>query len=1740
MLKSFYKYIAEELILGFFKEKSISKGSRFYLIIENDEYREGLLLALKELSSPIVLSDIYEGSGTILEEEYYETYCIEINPTAPKIIIGYDKTATEDYLTTMRNAIGVKDTRFENFGLLYILSDRGLSSIVTASQDLQGSGSALHSQVIVENIQRKVDTRISKDFEAMYIKSYLKRIAEYIEDGTCTLFEFKSVLNVLQKGELKEYFSELGFFYDNRIYENSFNSVQSNEMFSSIETNQELFLRVNNAMTIDDKDYKEKELCKFLDERLMKRIIKSQDWKSEIKYQDILDSKERKYATANLELVNVELSTPSAFVELISSQKGNNKRSSNFIIICDQSNSETQFVKLKFNKSVKFDSLNKDVQLNGSNLIFKVSDRIIKETVGENDNCHDFSFLKMDIRSDFFAGIDGKFTISKRGEIVVNIPEGCETLLFGRGEQKIGLPLNRELRWDDTYTLQIQLEELGEEDKVFFSLILGDRVYKIILKLAASKAIPPMSPDLIFNSIWEGNKTYNGISNNDSNFFKIRFLDSEYPIVSYFREYLNLERQFIDENAFYIIESSNSITGNRLYESADLDLPNDVKDSLSAIYKYYSDKNTVPSLVYINDELELLYIKYWSSVKNQISNISTNRALSKEEHALTKIGVVEGLDKIYLSPFHPIMIAYMLEFKQAYDKDGKQSSLMRLLSPFYLIPYLSFKDIIYRPYCDSSFEKVKNWLCYETVNSKPQERVNNITKEMVKSKMFQFTKHFSYLFQDKDCPIIISSIGFKDDTNIIIGVIEYIKRCRKDNNYQKIEIHEYVTDLMEETFFERLNRLNNIDSILRELQKHHVTIELAGEYTSHEIIHHLFTRVSFYKHLLNKDQEIGYCHIAFYQMDTDGNYINPASDSMRVEMSLRGLISVPSTYSSDNSYDIGFGTKDLQEQNSGYIYPMAICMNNLYANEKNNGANLYHNNTAIIKRYKFSDASFLDEIYRKANWVTFLNPEVDINFFYQQDVYVVHYTDQYTINAKYDSITVTKHVKQYENMLRKPYEKYSLPGFFFSRFNRTMMNYFNCLNGSWMLGIVNKTEDQIREKMSVVASCIAMLRFMRRVSNVIWIPISLEEILRVTGSIGLQLNHIFTKKMLEVKGVLSDDLLMLGLDLSSSEGIKLYMYPVEVKISKNKISSQKGMQQVSQTYSQIKEHLFGELTFIKKIYRTFFASQLLTSAEKLRANGLIEEVTYDQIESCRYDLLNLNYSLEETLPVPEMGHAALVSFLGSASHSIETINDGGIAICHIAFSQVEAFQFVADPENDHLCFLESAEISVTSVLADVTIAKELEFTRPQNGDPDIEIYDQQLENISSEDDSINLPPSIQYQLNTDESRDLVAEPSSQRGVKIHFGSVSNSSREIYFEPNNTKKVSHPNLGIIGTMGTGKTQFARSVIAQLSKEGVHNVNQSPIGVLVFDYKGDYKDKEFLDAANGHPYRSNYPFNPLKLVITDDVVDMNLPAITADRISDSFAKAYGLGLKQQSNIKQVIIATYADAGIFKDPTTWTNTPPTMEQVIEKYFDLYDANDKAYALFDKLRDYTIFTPDSRCCVSLFEWLNCVRVIDLTLYPDDTKKVIVSLILDLFYAEMKQLGASEQVEGYRELRAMLMVDEAHQFMKKDFNSFRNIISEGRMFGVGMILSTQNISDFKSSKEDYSLFILSWVIHHVNSISRSEVSSIFGANDSNSEHYMSYINKAKIFESICKIGSRVESLRDLPFFELIKRDERF
>ena len=104
------------------------------------------------------------------------------------------------------------------------------------------------------------------------------------------------------------------------------------------------------------------------------------------------------------------------------------------------------------------------------------------------------------------------------------------------------------------------------------------------------------------------------------------------------------------------------------------------------------------------------------------------------------------------------------------------------------------------------------------------------------------------------------------------------------------------------------------------------------------------------------------------------------------------------------------------------------------------------------------------------------------------------------------------------------------------------------------------------------------------------------------------------------------------------------------------------------------------------------------------------------------------------------------------------------------------------------------------------------------------------------------------------------------GMQVLFGTNEQDAKAVVWMPNDTSQLFHTNTGIIGTMGTGKTQFTKSLITQLYKEQKNNVDGMNLGILIFDYKGDYNESktDFVEATNATIYKPyQLPFNPLAL-------------------------------------------------------------------------------------------------------------------------------------------------------------------------------------------------------------------------------------------------------------------------------------
>lgn len=394
---------------------------------------------------------------------------------------------------------------------------------------------------------------------------------------------------------------------------------------------------------------------------------------------------------------------------------------------------------------------------------------------------------------------------------------------------------------------------------------------------------------------------------------------------------------------------------------------------------------------------------------------------------------------------------------------------------------------------------------------------------------------------------------------------------------------------------------------------------------------------------------------------------------------------------------------------------------------------------------------------------------------------------------------------------------------------------------------------------------------------------------------------------------------------------------------------------------------------------------------------------------------------------------------------------------------------------------------------------------------------------------------------TGEKIDKLIHLKEKGSMQIVFG-VKEDGEQVIWRPNDTNQTVNFNMGIIGTMGTGKTQFTKSLITQLKRQWKDNYDGSPINMLIFDYKGDYNisKPEFINAVNAEvtrPYKME--FNPFAIYQTENFTPL-LPTHIANGFIDTLNKICSLGIKQKEYIIQCIMDAYHEAGIDEeDPNTWDRVAPTFDQVYKKFSARSDANDSLTAVMNKINRFHVFEKDPMKAKPFSKMMKGVRVIDISGYEKDMQDLVVAITLDQFYSYMYSLGSSKTDGRYRQITNLILVDEADGIMSRKFDTLKNILKEGREFGVGVILSTQLLSHFGTGTDVYSSYIFTWIIHRVNDLSAKDISMLLGDREKGDTNAVDYsrIKELVKHQSMVKImDAKPAIIQDLPFWELLQQ----
>jgi hypothetical protein len=367
---------------------------------------------------------------------------------------------------------------------------------------------------------------------------------------------------------------------------------------------------------------------------------------------------------------------------------------------------------------------------------------------------------------------------------------------------------------------------------------------------------------------------------------------------------------------------------------------------------------------------------------------------------------------------------------------------------------------------------------------------------------------------------------------------------------------------------------------------------------------------------------------------------------------------------------------------------------------------------------------------------------------------------------------------------------------------------------------------------------------------------------------------------------------------------------------------------------------------------------------------------------------------------------------------------------------------------------------------------------------------------------------------------------------VHFevGSTIHgfTSTPAVFQPGNTS-LNHLNIGIVGDLGTGKTQLVQSLLYQLVRNPGENRGTRP-NILIFDYKRDYSKPEFVGRTGARVVKPHQ----LPLNLFEPPVGALGGTGWLERAKffcDVLEKLYtGIGPVQRVRIRESVKKAY------KASLEAGRGSPTLSEVFETYSKENEV-DSPYSIMSELVDGEYFVASSSQTMPFRDFISGITVIDLASVGQDdrTKNMLVVIFLNLFYEHMLQiekkpfLGTSPQT---RFIDTMILVDEADNIMKFEFDVLKKVLLQGREFGVGVLLASQYLSHFRTRHENYTEPLLTWFIHKVPNLSVRDLEGIGIAGAT-----LDTVNKVKLLrphECLYKTaGIDHAFIRGTPFYEL-------
>lgn len=1656
MSNQFYDYLSSKL-LNYFDENNLLRGDRFFISFNEDQHVEYFYESLKKIgSSEFSCSDfsyIHEVS-----KKKYETFSIEINGI--KLVVSESLSINDNYLVTLRNKVTSQKGDWENTALLIICKD-SIDSINKGMKDLQKKGMPLNIKSISNNLEEEIESRDFDEVDKAIVNFALDILEEDIFQTT--LWDYETILSIINNGAVSdEDLRELHLFKDEQLNPD----LSPKNMEERLIDNHKVFDDVNKLVIFDERD-KLKKMFTTPGVKLLSRDDWYQaKWKEVKKYKDAYDK--LKKPLNYIESQNKKSENGLTFWERPNSFSGRDGQRTRHIIVFNENSSSEVSLKFSFDRTLKPKYVHDDskdiCEARGKSLFINFSVDSNEPTFkwvrykhrDQNNSNYLFRIAVLNIAPEMIESIKSRYKVNKK-EIEVTIDDDSFDIEFGvESSEKNYLNIDNEgetvYLYDNLHITISEESPIWVNEKFKFNLYYKNNSIPFLVR---QKHDPPNPRKSYF--IWnlkrknQENFIFNGKTVvQDVNSFAL------YPK---FKEYLKMEEEIIEKRIFY---AKRNIDGS--LQKEDVSYSKDLEDAYLDILNYYHDYDNslidnLPSLFYLNDELKEKYEKFIDIFNKEISEIEPSSILSdlKDKKDLLKLGRIDEDNKIMYTPLSPLNIAYQLEIDKQCKNEDFPINISERLVPNNLIPYIYSDngDELFRPiYQDDAQE----WIIYKKSEQVSIGTTNVFISDVVHEKLTQFVKHFSYLFSfNSTTPIKINLVNIKDDKKVVKGIFDFVRSRLPDKlktkNVIPVEINIYGGS--EKTYFDELFDCQSVTQLDEEfgIKERHLKSNM---FDAIDIIHMVQDNISYYKHQSKNGYE--YAHISFFKVESQNDTsVEDNMDKVETGLSLNGLLSSVSSTARKSGYRLGFGTKNILNDDN-LLVKTVINLNELAENSQKGGKGSYSKKLSISTVVEL-DGDNIEELTEKSHWVTFIEPTFGLEYFdtFDDDLIIIHYSDQYSSSNKYDTITVTNKSTQYEEIIRDFLRSKNVK--FSNEINKELndvIKIFNAINGEWLLRIISNSEIHYdREKLSIISAikyCLAILDH----EDIVWIPVSMEEILRIAKNVKLNRSEGIFAELL--KGSYSDDLLFIGVKFNDCDKIEVIFYPIEVKIGQNKSGTmKKGKNQLENTYKLLKTQLRKinneDSEFICKFNRNFFIQLLLSNQQKLVVNHIWDEKGFDRIDDVKDKLLNDDYEIIFGLE-DYVGIGSLFSFKEDSHHG-HIYKEGNKQVIELPKDYAYPSLIAPIEEIHNKIQSDNTDIHAGTLLSRMDIS-DIMTGNDILGDLDDDVEIQEDNEDSDDIDEINdeltgdiVPDEVEeIEEEENDSNDEIesneGDDKSSSNVRALIGTQKGYPHKVYWE------FGHPDLGnrhmsIQGKSGQGKSYFIQRMLKELSNQGIPSI--------IIDYTDGFKQsklepefkKSLEDRIVQHKVLFNkFPLNPFKKYLIEDDEEFvpELDYNVAGRFKNIVNNVYNFGDQQQMAIYNAALTGISKYGDEMDLTKFK------EELIKQ--DSPQANSTLNKLTQFL-DINPFKTDDFDWSCLDEMDGKIRIIQLTGLPRDIQ-IIVSefILLDLWNYKLNT--------GDEDNPFIVVLDEAHNL---DFGSDApcgKILKEGRKFGWSGWFATQSM----------------------------------------------------------------------------------